>query len=95
MKTVIQGRNVEITDRLRGYVERKVNRLTRYLPTIDEARMELTGPTHPDDPPFTGGQLLALVDALRAGTLNDAQRETVQALRQGILALVEQEAESV
>jgi integrase/recombinase XerD len=60
-----------------------------------EARMELTGSTHPDDPPLTGGQLLALVDALRAGTLNDAQRETVQALRQGILALVEQAAELV
>jgi len=42
MKIVIQGRNVEITDRLRGYVEKKVNRLIRYLPTIDEARMELT-----------------------------------------------------
>ena len=42
MEIVIQGRNVEITDRLRGYVEKKVNRLIRYLPTIDEARMELT-----------------------------------------------------
>lgn len=42
MQVVIKGRNVEITDRLRGYVERKVNRLTRYLPTIDEARMDLT-----------------------------------------------------
>jgi hypothetical protein len=37
------------------------------------------------------GKLLALVDALHAGTLNDAQRETVQALRAGILALTEQE----
>ena len=41
MKIIIQGQNVEITDRLRGYVEKKVNRLARYLPTIDEARMEL------------------------------------------------------
>jgi hypothetical protein len=30
-----------------------------------------------------------LVDALQAGTLDDAQRETVQALRSGILALAE------
>lgn len=37
-------------------------------------------------PPLSG-QLLALVDALHAGTLNDAQRETVQALRTGILSL--------
>ena len=41
MQVVIKGRNVEITDRLREYVEKKVNRLVRYLPTIDEARMEL------------------------------------------------------
>jgi len=42
MQVVIKGRNVEITDRLKAYVEKKVNRLTRYLPTIEEARMELT-----------------------------------------------------
>ncbi len=39
--------------------------------------------------PPDSGQLLALVDALYAGTLNDAQRETAQALRSGILALAE------
>jgi hypothetical protein len=39
------------------------------------------------------GQLLALVDALHDGTLNEDQRETVHALRVGILALVEQECE--
>jgi hypothetical protein len=39
--------------------------------------------------PPDSGQLLALVDALHAGTLNDAQRETVQALRAGLLALAE------
>lgn len=42
MKVTIQGRNVEITDRLREYVDKKVSRLIRYLPSIDEARMELT-----------------------------------------------------
>lgn len=39
--------------------------------------------------PLPPGQLLALVDALQAGTLNEAQREAVQALRTGISALVE------
>ena len=39
--------------------------------------------------PPDSGQLLALVDVLHAGTLNDAQRQTVQALRAGILALAE------
>jgi len=37
--------------------------------------------------PSTSGQLLALVDSLHSGTLNDAQQATVQALRAGILAL--------
>ena len=41
-------------------------------------------------PPGTG-QLLALVDSLRQGTLNDAQSETVRQLRSGILALAERE----
>ena len=39
--------------------------------------------------PPTSGQLLALVDSLRSGMLNDAQQETVPALRAGILALAQ------
>jgi hypothetical protein len=35
------------------------------------------------------GYLPALADSLRNGTLNDAQRETAQALRGAVLALVE------
>jgi len=52
-----------------------------------EARMALAQST--SDGPPTGGQLLALVDALHDGTLNEDQRETVHALRLGILALTE------
>ena len=52
-----------------------------------EARMALVDGT--EDAPPTGGQLLALVDALHDGTLNEDQRETVHALRLGILALAE------
>ena len=58
-----------------------------------EARMALAQGTN-DGPP-TGGQLLALVDALHDGTLNEDQRETVHALRLGILALAEAECEVV
>ena len=36
------------------------------------------------------GQLLALVDALGDGTLNDNQKQTLQALREGILARAQQ-----
>lgn len=42
MQVIIQGRNVEITDRLHEYVESKVEKLDRYLPAITEARMELS-----------------------------------------------------
>jgi hypothetical protein len=45
--------------------------------------------------PPTGGQLLALVDSLQGGTLNQTQRETVHELRTGILAFVAHEAETV
>jgi hypothetical protein len=37
------------------------------------------------------GQLLALIDSLREGTLNEAQTETIRQLRAGILALAERE----
>ena len=37
--------------------------------------------------PTTPAHLLAMVDALQSGTLNDHQRETVQQLRDGILAM--------
>ncbi len=41
MQLFIQGKNIQVTDRLRDYVETKVNRLDRYLPTITDARMDL------------------------------------------------------
>jgi len=42
--------------------------------------------------PPNSGQLLALLDSLRNGTLNEMQAETVQALRADILALAERDA---
>jgi hypothetical protein len=63
--------------------------LADYYTTITgvQARMELQE-VEPDSVP-NGGQLLALVDSLFCGTLNDTRRETVQSLRAGILALAE------
>ena len=58
-----------------------------------EARLGLHENEHAPVP--TPGQLLAMVDALHDGTLNDVQREMVHALRNGILALVGQMAETV
>lgn len=37
----ILARNMELTPRLSEYVERKVSKLDRYLPTVEEVRVEL------------------------------------------------------
>ncbi len=42
MQLVLKGKNFVISDRIRGYVEEKVEKLDRYLPEIDEARVEIT-----------------------------------------------------
>ena len=42
MQLILKGKNVEITDWLREYVEKKVDKLDRYLPDIQEARVELS-----------------------------------------------------
>ena len=42
IQLTIQGKNLEITDWIRQYVEKKVARLDRYLPNIIEARVDLS-----------------------------------------------------
>lgn len=42
MQLIITAKNMEITERLREYVEKKVGKLDRYLPNIDEAHVELS-----------------------------------------------------
>ncbi len=42
MDLIITGRNLEVSDYLKQYVEKKVAKLDRYLPTIIEARIELS-----------------------------------------------------
>ncbi len=56
-----------------------------------EKQLDLVEDASP--PSATPAHLLALVDALSNGTLNDSQRETVQSLRTAILALAEKELE--
>lgn len=41
MDIVIHGRNVDITPRLQSYIERKVERLDRYMPNIRDIRVDL------------------------------------------------------
>lgn len=42
MEVNIYTRDIELTEQLQEYIEMKVNKLDRYLPGIDEARIELT-----------------------------------------------------
>jgi putative sigma-54 modulation protein len=42
MQLIMKGKNIEITDPLRDYVDRKLGGLDRYLPSIDEVRVELS-----------------------------------------------------
>ena len=42
MQLIVQGKNVEVTDWLRKYVEKKMGKLDRRLPSIKEARVELS-----------------------------------------------------
>jgi len=41
MNLIIQTHNVKLTDWLRQYVEKKIGRLEKYMPDIDEVRVEL------------------------------------------------------
>ncbi|MFC1976177.1 ribosome hibernation-promoting factor, HPF/YfiA family [Chloroflexota bacterium] len=42
MQLFLQGKNFVISDRIRDYVEKKIGKLDRYLPDIEEARVEIT-----------------------------------------------------
>jgi len=42
MEVSIFTRNMEVNPRLREYVEQKVGKLDRYLPSVEEARVDLT-----------------------------------------------------
>ncbi len=64
-----------------------------YYGAMHEIELRLALVAAPESAPPTGGQLLALVEALRAGTLNPQQQETVHALRAAILRFAELPAE--
>ena len=41
MKVELAGRNIDITDRIQEYVDKKIARLDRYMSEVEEARVEL------------------------------------------------------
>lgn len=42
MDLKVHGRNVDVTDWIEEYVDKKVGKLSKFLPTVNEARVELT-----------------------------------------------------
>jgi putative sigma-54 modulation protein len=42
MQLIISGKNLDVSDWLKEYVEKKIGKLDRYLPALTEARVELT-----------------------------------------------------
>lgn len=60
-----------------------------YYRAMARVEQQMSLPEDVKAEPPNGGQLLTLVDALRSGTLNDSQLETVHALHSGLVALVE------
>ncbi len=42
MQLIVSGKNFEVSDYLKEYVEKKIGKLDRKLPTLTEARVELT-----------------------------------------------------
>lgn len=65
-----------------------------YYRAMLQVERQLLLPEDAQAEPLTSGQLLALIDALRSGTLNEAQQETVRVLRAGIVALAEHTSSS-
>jgi hypothetical protein len=63
-----------------------------YYRAMAQIERQMSLPEDAQAEPPSSGQLLALVDALRSGTLNESQQETVRALRTGITALAERAA---
>lgn len=42
MEIAIHGHNLEVTDRLTNYIDKKVGRLDRYMPNLSSVRVDLT-----------------------------------------------------
>jgi integrase/recombinase XerD len=64
-----------------------------YYRAMAQVENHLSLPENSAVSPPSHGELLALVDSLRAGTLNEMQVGTLQILRKGILALAKQTTE--
>jgi integrase/recombinase XerD len=64
-----------------------------YYRAMAHVERQLALPEDAHAPEQSVGELIALTDALQRGTLNDTQVETLHALRSGLLALAQKEAQ--
>jgi len=64
---------------------------TDYYRAMNEVEKQLELVERPPQDAPNLGELVALVDSLRSGTLNENQTSAVQSLRDGLLALARQE----
>src|SRR5262245_17797109 len=62
MQPTITGRNVEITEYTRGYIEKKLQRVERHMPAFSEVRVELAAESTKGSPQGNVAQV-----TLRAG----------------------------
>jgi hypothetical protein len=60
-----------------------------YYAAMMQVEKYLSGPENANAAPPSSAELVALVDSLRGGTLNEVQLEKLHLLRAGILALAE------
>ena len=92
VKTILGHKQIDTT---MGYARLYDGTLaTDYYCAMAEIESRFGSQDGPNDAAPNLGQMLALLDVLRSGTLNQSQQEAVRALRAGILGLVERDAET-
>ena len=69
MDVQIYNRNLELTDRLTEYVDRKVEKFPRYLPGIEDIRVDLAATNHRD----TSKRMVAQITIRVPGTILRAE----------------------
>jgi hypothetical protein len=89
VQTILGHKNIDTTRRYTRLYDGTV--AVYYYRAMAEVEGRMGLQDAGDDLIPSPAHLLALVDSLRNGTLNDAWQETVRALRDGILALVRHE----
>ncbi len=93
VKTILGHKHIDTT---LGYARLYDGTLAAdYYRAMNEVERQLRLVEHQSQAAPSLGELIALIDSLRSGTLTESQSLAVQALREGLLALAEKEASRV